>query len=180
VLIAANSGPALLLPFALFPVLAIGAAAALAGIGLVISVSSRSAVQAQGAAVAVWFTLALLYDLMLIGSLSVSGLSPEWLVAALGLNPIDAARVMGVLALEPDLYLLGPAGAFLTERLGTAGAAALLSCAVAAWITLPVAAAGVRFSGTLRRKQSHETRTSHARSGRIRFGRNNRVRISRA
>jgi hypothetical protein len=110
----------------------------------------------------------------------VSGLSPEWLVAALGLNPIDAARVMGVLALEPDLYLLGPAGAFLTERLGTAGAAALLSCAVAAWITLPVAAAGVRFSGTLRRKQSHETRTSHARSGRIRFGRNNRVRISRA
>jgi ABC-type multidrug transport system ATPase subunit/ABC-type transport system involved in multi-copper enzyme maturation permease subunit len=178
-LIAANSGVGMLPYYALFPALAVGAAASLAGVGLVISVSSRSAVQAQGAAVAVWFTLALLYDLVLIGSLSVSGLAPHWLVAALTLNPIDATRVMGVLALEPDLYLLGPAGAFLTERLGTAGAATLLTVAVACWATLPVAAAAFRFSGTLRRKTSHETRTTDAGTGRVRSGLYHRLRVGR-
>lgn len=189
-LIAANSGPGMLPHFALFPALAVGAAASLAGVGLVISVSSRSAVQAQGAAVAVWFTLALLYDLVLIGSLSVSGLAPHWLVAALALNPIDATRVMGVLALEPDLYLLGPAGAFLTERLGSAGAAALLAIAVTCWATLPVVAATFRFSiaapkpagrmrELLRRKKSHETCTIDAGSGRVGSGRDHRLRIGR-
>jgi hypothetical protein len=155
-----------------------------------VSVSSRSAVQAQGTAVAVWFTLALLYDLVLIGSLSVSGLAPHWLVAALALNPIDATRVMGVLALEPDLYLLGPAGAFLTERLGTAGAAMLLAVAVTCWTMLPVAAATFRFSlaapkpvgeggRTFRRKKSYETCTTDAGAGRVRSGLYNRLRIRR-
>ena len=180
VMIAANSGPGLLPYYALFPALAVGAAAALAGIGLVISVSSRSAVQAQGAAVAVWFTLALLYDLVLIGSLSVSGLAPHWLVTALALNPIDATRVMGVLALEPDLYLLGPAGAFLTERLGSAGAATILASAVTCWITLPVGTAAFRFSGSFRRKKSHDTCTTDAGTGRVRTGIYNRLRIGRA
>ena len=178
-LIVANSGVGMLPHFTLFPALAVGAAASLAGVGLVVSVSSRSAVQAQGAAVAVWFTLALLYDLLLIGSLSVSGLAPHWLVAALALNPIDATRVMGVLALEPDLYLLGPAGAFLTERLGTAGAATLLAIAVACWATLPVAAAAFRFSRTFRRKKSHETCITAAGTGRVRSGLYNRLRIGR-
>ena len=177
-LIAANSGPATLLHFALFPALAVGAAAALAGIGLLISVCSRSAVQAQGAAVAVWFTLALLYDLVLIGSLSVSGLSPEWLAAALAVNPIDATRVIGVLALEPDLYLLGPAGAFLTERLGLAGTATLLAVAVTGWVVLPITGATLLFSGSFRRKKAHDTCTTHAGAGRSRVDRNDRVRVA--
>ncbi|HEX5068843.1 MAG TPA: ATP-binding cassette domain-containing protein [Vicinamibacterales bacterium] len=174
-LIVANSGVGLLPHYALFPTLAVGAAAALAGIGLVISVSSRSAVQAQGAAVAAWFVLALLYDLVLIGSLAISGLAPHWLVAALALNPIDASRVIGVLALEPDLYLLGPAGAFLTEQLGSLGTALLLGAAVSGWIALPVAVAAFRFSGTFRGRQSHETHRSHVGAGRVRAGRDNRL-----
>lgn len=178
-LIVANSGIGLLPHYALFPALAVGAAAALASVGLVISVFSRSAVQAQGAAVAAWFVLALLYDLVLIGSLAISGLAPHWLVAALALNPIDASRVIGVLALEPDLYLLGPAGAFLTEQLGTAGTSILLGAAVACWIALPVAAAAFGFSGTLRRRQSNEPCRSNAGAGRVRAGRDNRLRISR-
>jgi Cu-processing system permease protein len=187
-LIAANSGPGLLPYYALFPTLAVGAAGSLAGVGLVISISSRSAVQAQGAAVAVWFTLALLYDLVLIGSLSMSGLAPHWLVAALALNPIDATRVLGVLALEPDLYLLGPAGAFLTERLGTAGAATLLALTVICWITVPVAVGTFRFSlaastvvgrgrRIFRRKTSHDTCTLDAGTGCVRPGRYSRLRV---
>ena len=156
VLIAARSGAAMLAHYLLFPGLALLAAAALAGIGLLISVSSRSAVQAQGTAVVVWFACGLLYDLVLVGSLAAAGLPVGVLSAALVLNPIDAGRVLGVLALEPDLYMLGPAGAYLTARLGPAGTAAVLVTAIGAWSVLPVLAAALKFSASLRRRHSHE------------------------
>ena len=178
-LIVANSGITMLPHYALFPALATAAAAALAGIGLVISVSSRSAAQAQGTAVAVWFTLALLYDLVLIGSLATVGLAPQWLVVALTANPIDATRILGILALEPDLYLLGPAGAFLTEQIGSLGAAVLLSLTVACWIAIPAAIAALRFSWFSRRGNSHEV-AIHPWARRLRARWNNRLRIGGA
>ena len=107
--------------YLLFPAIASLAGAAMAGVGLLISVSSRSAVQAQGTAVFAWFGFVLLYDLLLIGSLAASGMPAEWLAGALVANPVDAARVLGVLALEPDLYLLGPAGAYIAARFSRAG-----------------------------------------------------------
>ena len=55
----------------------------MAGVGLLISVSSRSAVQAQGTAVFAWFAFVLLYDLLLIGTLAASGMPAEWLAGAL-------------------------------------------------------------------------------------------------
>jgi Cu-processing system permease protein len=145
VLIAANSGAGMIGHYLLFPAIATLAAAAMAAVGLLISVWSRSAVQAQGTAVFAWFAFVLLYDLLLMGSLAASGMPAEWLAGALIANPVDAARVLGVLALEPDLYLLGPAGAFIAARFSHAGAAAVLLAALAAWATLPVAGACVRF-----------------------------------
>ncbi len=129
----------------LFPVLAILASCSMAAIGLLISVSSRSAVQAQGTAVLVWFTAALFYDLLLIGVLAASQLPAPALAATLLANPIDAARVLGVLSLEPDLYLLGPAGAYVTATFGVGRAAALLLLSLSAWSVLPVVAAIRRF-----------------------------------
>ena len=180
VLIAARSGTAMLAHYLLFPGLALLAAAALAGIGLLISVSSRSAVQAQGTAVVVWFACGLLDDLVLVGSLAVAGLPVNLLSAALVLNPIDAGRVLGVLALEPDLYMLGPAGAYLTTRLGPAGTAAVLVTAISAWAVLPVLAAALTFSASLRRRHSHEEDRIGVvrRDGRPRRG--YRLRIGRA
>jgi hypothetical protein len=70
-----------------------------------------------------------------------------------------------VLALEPDLYLLGPAGAYLTGRLSPPGAAALLLAALAAWGVLPVGASIYRFSAPLRRGRSHEAKHIHASAG---------------
>jgi Cu-processing system permease protein len=145
VLIAQSSGGGMLGHYLLFPLIASLAGAAMAGIGLLISVSSRSASQAQGTAVFTWFGSVLLYDLILMGALAASGLRAEWLAAALLANPVDAARVLGVLALEPDLYLLGPAGAYLTTRFSAGGAAALLLMALALWTTLPVLAAAINF-----------------------------------
>ena len=146
VAIIAAAGPAMLGHYLLFPAIAVLAGAAMAAVGVLISVSSRSAVHAQGMAMVAWFAFVLLYDLVLMGSLAVSGMRAEWLAGALVLNPVDAARVLGVLALEPDLYLLGPAGAFLTTRLSAAGTAALLMAALVLWAVMPLAAAAIKFS----------------------------------
>ncbi len=132
--------------YLLFPTIAALAGAAMAAIGLLISVGSRSAVHAQGLAMVTWFAFVLLYDLVLMGSLAVSGVPAQWLAAALVANPVDAARVLGVLALEPDLYLLGPAGAFLTTTLSPAGTAGALIAALLLWSVMPVCAAIVKFS----------------------------------
>jgi Cu-processing system permease protein len=162
VLIASATGFEMIGHYLLFPLIAAVAGAAMAGIGLLISVTSRSAVQAQGTAVFAWFAFVLLYDLVLMGSLAISGVGAEWLAAALVANPVDAARVLGVLALEPDLYLLGPAGAFLAAQLSRSGAAAVLLAALLVWAVLPVGAAVARFSNPLRRMRSHEKRVQSA------------------
>jgi Cu-processing system permease protein len=152
VAIAASAGPAVLGHYLLFPAIAALAGAAMAAVGALISVSSRSAVHAQGMAMLTWFAFVLLYDLVLMGSLAVSGMPAQWLAAALIGNPVDAARVLGVLALEPDLYLLGPAGSFLTTRLSAAGTASVLLGALVLWALAPLCAAAMKFS--IRRRLS--------------------------
>ena len=146
VAIAIAAGPGMLPHYALFPAVAALAGAAMVAVGVLISVSSRSAVHAQGMAMLTWFAFVLLYDLVLMSSLAISGMQPQWLAAALIGNPVDAARVLGVLALEPDLYLLGPAGAFLTTRLSPAGTATLLLGVLALWAVVPVIVAAMKFS----------------------------------
>lgn len=160
--IAGAAGPAVLGHYLLFPTIAALAGATMAALGVLISVTSRSAVHAQGTAMLTWFAFVLLYDLVLMGSLAVSGMPAEWLAAALAANPVDAARVLGVLALEPDLYLLGPAGSFLTTRFSAAGTASLLIGALLLWAVMPVYAAAIKFS-IRRGKRSHaENRVSSA------------------
>ena len=148
------AGPTVLGHYLLFPTIAALAGAAMAAVGVLISVGSRSAVHAQGTAIFTWFAFVLLYDLVLMGSLAVSGMPAQWLAVALVGNPVDAARVLGVLALEPDLYLLGPAGAFLTTTLSPAGTASLLLGTLIVWGLVPVCAAAMKFS-IRRRKRSH-------------------------
>ena len=154
-LIAWSAGPGVLGHYALFPAVAATVGAAMLGVGLLISVSSRTAVQSQGAGVFAWFGFVLLYDLLLLGVLSSGGVPVELLGVSLVANPIDAARVLGVLSLEPDLYLLGPAGAYLTARLSPTGAAGVLLTSLAFWATAPLALAVLKF-----RIRSRETRRS--------------------
>lgn len=179
VLIAAATHVGMIGHYLIFPTIAALAGAAMAGIGLLISVMSRSAVQAQGTAVFAWFGFVLLYDLVLMGSLAISGMSPGWLATMLVANPVDAARVLGVLALEPDLYLLGPAGALLVARFSQLGAAVLLLSALAIWTVLPVGVAINRFSVPLRRMQSHEKKRVRSAAGDDHARRGDRVHVGR-
>jgi Cu-processing system permease protein len=139
--VAARAGWRSLVHFLVFPALAILLAAAMLAIGLLLSVRAGSSVAAQGFAVFTWFVCVLAYDLVLLGVLVGAGIAPGPLALLLVGNPVDAGRVLVVLALEPDLYLLGPAGAWLLGELGTAGAAALLVGSLVAWTGAGLAAA---------------------------------------
>jgi Cu-processing system permease protein len=172
------AGPGMLGHYLLFPAIAVLASAAMAAVGALISVSSRSAVHAQGMAMITWFAFVLLYDLVLMGSLAISGMPAEWLAAALIGNPVDAARVLGVLALEPDLYLLGPAGSFLTTRLSPAGTAGVLFGALVLWALAPVCTAAIRFS-IRKRRHSYVEHTARAAAVGRRVGRDDRVHVER-
>jgi hypothetical protein len=60
---------------------------------------------------------------------------------------------LGVLSLEPDLYLLGPAGAYLTARFSRGGAALILLGALTFWSVAPLLIALMKFRLRGPRKQ---------------------------
>lgn len=131
--------------FLVFPALAVLVIAAMLGVGLLISVRSRTGAQAQARAVFVWFALVILFDLVLMGTLMTANVSAGALALLLLANPINAGRVLVVLALETDLYLLGPAGAWLVDTLGRGGAVVALLAALAVWAMGSLALALISF-----------------------------------
>lgn len=145
VALAFASGPSALPRLVPFVLLASLLVASMLAVGILVSVKSSGGVQALGLAIVAWFLLVLLYDLVLVGALWSGGLGAGSLAVLLVANPVDAARVLVVLALEPDLYLLGPAGALMVETLSIRGTAAVLLAALLAWTLVPLAAAVVSF-----------------------------------
>jgi hypothetical protein len=127
-------------------------------------VRAVSSVAAQGFAIFTWFACVLAYDLLLLGVLTGAGIPPGVLALLLAVNPVDAGRVLVVLALEPDLYLLGPAGAWLLAELGAAGAAALLVGSLVSWsgIALGVALWSFRAPGHGRTRTARGRSSSHS------------------
>ncbi len=111
------------------------------GLGVGISALARSRAQATAAAVATWLVLALGMDLALAGLAPAVRLGPEGLLAGVLLNPLEAGRILALLAASPGGTALGPFGAFLIDRFGTAGAGALLVVAIGIWTALPLALA---------------------------------------
>lgn len=147
------------LPLLGFPLLAILLIASQLALGLAVSVRSRSAAQALGSAIALWFLFVLLYDLLVITLLVGSGLGAAGLATLLVLNPVDASRVLVVLSLEADLYLLGPAGALLVDTFGVGGTRLLLSASLLAWTAIPLGLALCWFRLRKGRDVSHRTCT---------------------
>jgi Cu-processing system permease protein len=119
--------------------LVVALAGVMLAIGLWLSVVCGSRMRALGAALAVWFVLVLFFDLGVIGVTLSGVLGGRGLAAALLLNPVDVARVLAILRLSPDLEVLGPAGAYLADTLGTRGTAVVLVLTLALWLALPAA-----------------------------------------
>jgi Cu-processing system permease protein len=120
-------------------------AAAYLAIGTVVAVCSRTRLAATAAALAIWFASVVLFDLALIGLGAAAGASARTLAVAMLFNPVEIARVLALLVLDPGLEMLGPVGGLLAARLGGAGAAAALLVALLAWIAGPLALAAAIF-----------------------------------
>jgi Cu-processing system permease protein len=138
VVVAAFAGVASFYSFLIFPLLAQLVISAMLALGLLISVKSDGRSQSQTFAILVWFVFVLAYDLLLLSSFSITKFSADILAILLLLNPIDAGRVLSILLLEPDLYMLGPAGAFLIESVGPLGTGALLLSSLLTWTLVPL------------------------------------------
>lgn len=119
--------------------LAVSAAATAIGVWLGAVASSR--LQAVAVAVAVWFGLALGLDLVFAGLAPGLHLGPASLLVAVLANPVEAGRILTLLASRSDPASLGPFGAYLTNRFGMGPSAAMLAGALLAWTAAPVAAA---------------------------------------
>jgi len=131
--------------YLLLVVLVLALVCVMTGLGLVASVISATRVQALGLALLIWFVAVIVFDLLLIGMVSATSLGGGGLMLALLANPVEIVRVLAIIQLEPDLQILGPFGSYLLERVGTGGATAILSVALAAWMIVPVALAAWLF-----------------------------------
>ncbi|GBD23846.1 hypothetical protein HRbin29_01519 [bacterium HR29] len=127
--------------YLVFVGLAAGLASASASIGVLLSVLLRTRLRAMAAAVLVWLVLTLFYELAAIAvALTISASGRTLLLASL-LDPVEAARILGILAVEPNLEVLGPLGAYLATELGTGVTAGLLASALVAWVAAPLVVA---------------------------------------
>jgi Cu-processing system permease protein len=128
-----------------FLAIALALAAVYLAIGLAISVIAQQRMRALAAALVVWFASVVFFDLMLIGAGALAGAGVKVLAAAMLLNPVEIARILALLLLDPSLEVLGPVGGFLVARFGTAGATGVLVAALAAWVAAPLVLALVLF-----------------------------------
>ncbi len=97
--------------------------------------------KAIGTALVLWFVFVLLYPLAAIGlALAVTSSGESLLVAVLA-NPVEGARILAIVGLEPDLRVLGPLGAYFVNELGLQTTTVLLLSALVAWTAAPLALA---------------------------------------
>ena len=110
--------------------------------GVLIGVLARRRPAAIGGTLAAWLCAAVLYDLVAIGLLQLTGSGEpgRYLVALLALNPVDGMRAPGLVTLGADV-LLGPTGAAMQRAMGPGGGTAIVLGSLVAWCVFPIAAA---------------------------------------
>ena len=121
--------------------IALALAAVYLAIGIAISVGTRSRMRGTAVALAAWFASVVFFDLILIGAGAIAGAGVRALAAALLLNPVEIARLLALLLLDPSLEVLGPVGGFLVAQFGSGGATGMLIGALVVWTVAPLAVA---------------------------------------
>lgn len=116
-------------------------------LALLLSVLARDRTRASGLAIALWFALVLVFDLLLLGLLVASGgelggvLGGDGFAYLLLLNPADVFRILNVFSLDDMARLYGLASV-VPPALGNPW---LMGGAMLVWIVAPLALAGWRF-----------------------------------
>lgn len=112
-------------------------------LAVAVSTFAGDRTRASGAAIALWFFYVLIYDLLLLGGLVLTGgayigdVFPYLLL----LNPADVFRILNIFSLQEVRTLYGLATVF-PERFAEPG---LLGAVMLAWIAAPLALAAWRF-----------------------------------
>lgn len=92
--------------------------AAFVGLGTLVSAVSKTPERAVVLALLVWLATATLHDFALIGLLLQWRLPTPLVFTLAALNPVEAARLAVLSAVDPELALLGPVGFWLANQLG--------------------------------------------------------------
>ena len=91
------------------------------GIAMLISTIARSVDMAQGIAFALWLTLLLFLDLILLGLMTKAQVMPDLLIGISLINPMQVFRTASMLLFDPALMLLGPAAYVILDAFGSNG-----------------------------------------------------------
>lgn len=91
---------------------------AFAGLGLAVSAFVKSQAKAVTWSLLLWMAAVAILDFGLIGLMLQWRVTPQAVFALAALNPLEAARIALLSAVEPELSLLGPVGFYLAHRLG--------------------------------------------------------------
>lgn len=143
VLLVYQTGAAAVVHFAGFIVSALLLGLAFLSLAVMVSVVARDRVGASGLAIALWFFLVLVYDLLLLGVLVlVEGkTSLNFFPLLLMLNPADVFRILNIFGFEDVRKLYGLATVF-PETLANPW---LLGGVMTLWIVTPLSIALWRF-----------------------------------
>jgi Cu-processing system permease protein len=117
--------------------------AAAAALGMLVGAAVGNRLQAALVAIAAWFLLAVGLDLVVVGLGVFLKLGEPAIVLAVLADPIGAARVAALLALDAGGSVLGPVGTYLFEHVGRGGALAVLAGALGVWVAGPLALASL-------------------------------------
>ncbi len=112
-------------------------------LAVTVSVFVSDRTRASGAAIALWFFFVLVFDLLLLGALVVTGgaVAADAFPYLLLFNPADVFRILNIFGLDEVRTLYGLTTVF-PPRLANAG---VLGAVMLAWIALPLGLATWRF-----------------------------------
>lgn len=120
--------------------------AVFAALGFVVAFRFQEPARGLGAALLTWLLVTVVYDgivLLLSNALAAYPLEKPMLAAML-LNPVDLARLVGLMALDASV-LMGYTGAVFRSFFGGPVGVTVAATALAAWVVLPYLAARRRF-----------------------------------
>ena len=128
----ANTGDFLLLVL-LTMLLGLG----MVSVGFLVSSFTPRTAAALGIALTLWLLFVMLGDLGLMGSAAVMKMTPGTLLGLTLLNPLDTYKLAGVNLMHSSLEVLGPAGVYAIDHIGSWLTALVLALLVM-WILVPL------------------------------------------
>jgi ABC-2 type transport system permease protein len=117
---------------------------AFVGLGFLISTVAKTAERATVLALLTWLAGSMLHDFAVIGTLLEWKVPPAMVFVLAASNPVEAARIALLSAIDPELSVLGPVGFWLANTLGP-------TLALAVGVTWPLVLGGAALVATSRR-----------------------------